>query len=83
MFADPVQLIDQTLDNLETLAALFADEIDERTHDAALQSPALHRCREAHRAIALLVPKLKAARQIQATQPAPLARMPPICWDCD
>jgi hypothetical protein len=83
MFSDPVQMIDQTLDNLETLAALFADEIDERTHGAVVQSPTLHRCREAHRAITALMPKLKAARATQQLEPISNMRHPPICWDCD
>lgn len=83
MFTDPVVLIDQTIDNLEALAALFEDETDMRTRSfREVGSSELtlreQRCREAVRAIAFLLPKLRAARATQV--PRMQSR---ICLNCD
>ena len=78
MFTDPVTLIDQTIDNLQTLTALFEDEVDARTHRAADLTLNSQRCKEAQRAIALLLPKLRAARASQIPQ-----SQQRLCLHCD
>lgn len=78
MFTDPVVLIDQTIDNLETLTALFQDETDTRTNASSDLTARAQRCREAMRAIAFLLPKLRAARVTQIP-----ARSPRFCINCD
>lgn len=78
MFTDPVALIDQTIDNLETLSALFEDEVDERTHRLSDLTPNRQRCRDAQRAIAMLLPKLRAARASQIPQ-----SQQRLCLHCD
>jgi hypothetical protein len=78
MFTDPLNLIDQTIDNLETLTVLFEDEADERTHRASDYSLNMQRCRDAQRAIAMLLPKLRAARLTQLPQVHGQ-----ICFNCD
>ena len=79
MFTDPVVLIDQTIDNLETLAALFEDETDTRTNASSDMTLRSQRCRDAMRAIAFLLPKLRAARMTQL----PLRQLPHHCLNCD
>jgi hypothetical protein len=78
MFTDPLTLIDQTIDNLETLTALFEDESDERTRRAPDYTVSVQRCRDAQRAIAMLLPKLRAARLTQLPQ-----AHGQICFHCD
>lgn len=78
MFTDPVTLIDQTIDNLETLSVLFEDELDERTHRPAELTLGAQRCRDAQRAIVLLLPRLRAARAMQLSQ-----AQPRYCVNCD
>lgn len=78
MFTDPVVLIDQTIDNLETLSVLFEDETDQRTYRPADLTLEAKRCLDAQRAIVLLLPKLRAARAAQAAGNAPR-----ICIGCD
>ena len=50
MFTDPVALIDQTIDNLETLSVLFEDETDARTHRPSDLTLEAKRCLDAQRA---------------------------------
>jgi len=64
MFTDALTLIDQTIENLETLAAVFADELDERMHNSALP-PTAHISRNAYMKIGALLPALRAARATQ------------------
>lgn len=80
MFIDPVTLIDQTIENLELLAQLFADELDERTHNPMQVTPEAHRCREALGATRLAITKLQAARSVQAAPPVQALR---VCVNCD
>ena len=82
MFTDPLALIDQTIDNLETLSVLFEDEVDERTHRASDLSLDALRCRDAQRAIVLLLPKLRAARASQVSLQFS-HRGPQLCLNCD
>ena len=65
MFTDPVVLIDQTLDNLQALSAFFEDETDTRTVRSSELTLQAQRYRDAQRAIAFLIPKLRAARLTQ------------------
>ncbi|HEY6643134.1 hypothetical protein [Povalibacter sp.] len=78
MLTDPVTLIDQTIDNLETLSVLFEDEVDERTTRLTDLNPSRQRCRDAQRAIAMLLPKLRAARASQIPQ-----AQQRLCLHCD
>lgn len=78
MFTDPVVLIDQTIDNLEALSALFEDETDVRTNRSSELTARAQRCRDAQRAIAFLLPKLRAARVTQLASPQ--AR---VCLSCE
>jgi hypothetical protein len=68
MYRDPDVVIEETVENLRLLAEFFSDEIDTLSLNS-LQTPALHRIREARSAIIALVPKLQAARESQR-QPA-------------
>jgi hypothetical protein len=87
MFIDPVTLIDQTLENLELLSELFADELDERIRDTRVANAGTRQCQEALNAINMLLPalsvattKLQAARSTQLAQGLPPQRM---CANCD
>ena len=62
MFIDPVQLIDQTIDQLQTLAAHFEDESTPGLANVSSLSPDARRCKEALLTINVLIPKLRAAR---------------------
>jgi hypothetical protein len=79
MLTDPVTLIDQTINNLEDLAELFADEFDERIHATVTEDGRI--CREAYARIRALVPKLRAARLTQMA-PAQFGQRP-HCSDCE
>ena len=81
MFTDPVTLIDQTIENLYTLSAFFADETDERMAPAVELTLDSRRWREAQRAIAWVIPKLQAARAAQMQMTA--ASQVPMCLKCD
>ena len=62
MFTEPRQLIEETIDKLETVSAYFADEIDDhfRTH-TKLPVGALA-AKEALQTIKILIPKLRTAQ---------------------
>ena len=90
MFIDPLQLIDQTIDHLQTLAAHFEDETSLRPFDqgssnsvvgqAATLSPDAKRCKEALLTINVLIPKLRAARM---AQPRLNTRQQRMCLNCE
>jgi len=80
MFIDPVQLIDQTIDQLQTLAAHFEDETSERMPNASPLSPDAKRCKEALMTINVLIPKLRAARM---ARPMLNARQHRMCLNCE
>ena len=80
MFIDPLQLIDQTIDHLQTLAAHFEDETSEGLASAAPLSPDAKRCKEALLTINVLIPKLRAARM---AQPRLNTRQQRMCWGCE
>jgi len=81
MFTDAVALLDQTIENLETLAAVFADEIDERMHSISPSPRTAYLYRSAHVKIGELLPALRAARITQQAQTAVLYRGQ--CVNCD
>lgn len=82
MFIETAKLIDQTIHdlevtakNLETLAELLAEEVDEAIHHPTEISADAEKCHEAQIAIDALIPKLRAAQPIRANvQPASAAR---------
>jgi len=80
MFTDAITLIDQTIENLETLAAVFADELDERMHRSDLPPATAHISRSAYMKIGALLPALRAAR---ATQESHLVGQRAHCVNCD
>ena len=81
MFTDAVTLMDQTIENLETLAAVFADEIDERMHNSGSPPRTAYLYRSAHIKIGELLPALRAARITQQAQAATVYRGQ--CVNCD
>jgi hypothetical protein len=80
MFLDPIQLIDQTIDDLQTLAAHFEDETSEGLTRGAALSPEARRCKEALMTINVLIPKLRAAR---LAQPQLNTRQQRMCLHCE
>jgi len=80
MFIDPVQLIDETIDRLQTLAAHFEDETGAGLPAAAALSPEARRCKEALMTINVLIPKLRAAR---LAQPQLISRQQKMCLSCE
>jgi hypothetical protein len=84
MFIDPLQLIDETIDHLQTLAAHFEDEtsplLNEGGMNATPLSPDAKRCKEALLTINILIPKLRAAR---IAQPRLNTRQQRMCLNCE
>jgi hypothetical protein len=80
MFLDPIQLIDQTIDDLQTLAAHFEDETSEGLTRGSALSPEARRCKEALMTINVLIPKLRAAR---LAQPQLNTRQQRMCLHCE
>lgn len=80
MLIDPLQLIDQTIDHLQTLAGYFEDETNEGLPNGAPLSPDAKRCKEALLTINVLIPKLRAAR---IGQPNWNPRQQRMCLNCD
>lgn len=81
MFVDPLSLIDETIDHLETLAEMFADESDARVRHPAGVTLEMRTSRDAQVAINALLPKLRAARATQ--QPRYSPNQMPFCLNCD
>jgi hypothetical protein len=80
MFIDPLQLIDQTIDHLQTLAAHFEDETSEGLTNPTPLSPDAKRCKEALMTINVLIPKLRAARM---AHPRLNTRQQRMCLNCE
>lgn len=78
MFVTPLTLIDRTIEHLETLTELLADEVDERLLSELKPEGKL--CREALLTISVLLPKLKAVR---CTPVAMTAEYRSACPSCD
>ena len=81
MVTDSSVLIDQTIEQLEILAAVFADEIDERIYRPDVSHEGAQACRAAHARIGALLPALRAARGTPLFV-SPL-RQRPFCIDCE
>jgi hypothetical protein len=81
MFTDPLTLFDQTIDNLETLAAVIADELDERVRVVEPERSGLTVYRAAHLRIGSLLPALRAARMAQEQESRSMSR--PHCINCE
>ena len=80
MFIDPRTIMNQTIDDLQTLAAYLEDEVDERTHDHEKLTPEGRRCKEALMTINVLLPKLRAVMLIDEMQ---VRAKSPACVNCD
>jgi hypothetical protein len=78
MFIDPVQLIDETIDHLQTLAAHFEDETAPIAN--AGLTPEARRYKEALLTINVLIPKLRAARLVH---PQFNMRQQRLCLTCE
>jgi hypothetical protein len=81
MFVEPLHLIDQTIDNLELLDEMFAEEIDSRTRQPARLTLEAKLCLDAKIAIGALLPRLKAARGLQPADASPAPAS--LCRNCD
>jgi hypothetical protein len=79
MFTDPVTLLDQTIDNLETLAVMLGDEVDTRVQVSAEHNGAVYRAAQLR--IGALLPALRAARSLQEFVTRSQYRAP--CINCD
>jgi hypothetical protein len=60
MFITPLALIDRTIDDLESLREMLADEVDMRVRSEL--PPEGRLCKEALLTIGVLLPKLRAVR---------------------
>jgi hypothetical protein len=60
MFVTPLTLIDRTIDDLESLCEVLADEVDTRVRSEL--PPEGRLCKEALLTISVLLPKLRAVR---------------------
>ena len=78
MFVTPLTLIDRTIEHLETLTEVLADEVDERLLSELKPEGKL--CKEALLTISVLLPKLKAVR---CTPVAMTADYRSACPSCD
>ncbi len=78
MFVTPLTLIDRTIEHLETLTELLADEVDERLRSELKPEGKL--CKEALLTISVLLPKLRAVR---CTPVAMTAEYRSACPSCD
>ena len=72
MFTDPRELLVETIDKLETVAAFFADEVDERVRAPEKLSVADLAAKEALQTIKILIPKLRTAQGSLAVSSAQL-----------
>lgn len=78
MFITPMTLIERTIDDLESLRELLADEVDARLRSEPRPEGRL--CKETLLTISVLLPKLQAVRC------SPVAMTPEhrgVCASCD
>lgn len=70
MFIEPPQLIADTIDKLETVAAYFTDEVEEGGSNGKQLSVETLAAKEALQTIRILIPKLRTAQasQVNAAQ---------------
>jgi hypothetical protein len=81
MFIEPRQLIADTIDQLETISAYFADEVDERIHAPDKLPVEALAAKEALQTIRVLIPKLEAVRSTQVAGAPDDCRRCPTCDD--
>jgi hypothetical protein len=79
MFTDPITLLDQTIDNLETVAVMLGDEVDTRIQTTAEHNGVVYRAAQSR--IGALLPTLRAARALQESITRSQYRAP--CLNCD
>jgi hypothetical protein len=79
MRSAPTVLLATSIANLRTLAAFFADELDNCGQASAVPSPEARACEDALLRISVLLPKLQAARSVVAEA----ALTAPRCTSCD
>jgi hypothetical protein len=79
MTAAPRVLLDTSIANLRTLAAFFAGELVNCGQSHRVPSPEARACQEALLTIAVLIPKLQAARYVVADAALPPRR----CASCE
>ena len=72
MFIEPRQLIAETIDQLETISAYFADEVDERVRAPDTLPVEALAAKEALQTIKILIPKLRTAQGNLAASSAQL-----------
>jgi hypothetical protein len=76
-YRDPVQVIDQTIDNLEYLSSVFWDDLDAAGLDNNVVAARVMRSIATIRAIHVLLPRLRVARSNHENSlPAPLPDSP-------
>jgi hypothetical protein len=68
MFIEPRQLIAETIDQLETVATFFADEVDERVRAPDKLSVEALAAKEALQTIKILIPRVPALRVMVSCQ---------------
>jgi hypothetical protein len=66
----PHQLIDDTIDKLETLSGYLSDEVENRAAASRQLTSEARACKEALQTIRILIPKLHRARSVQITNRA-------------
>ena len=64
MLSDPQLLIEQSIEQLQVLSSALAEEVQSQPRDVAL-SPAKRVRKEALLTISILLPKLRAARDLR------------------
>ncbi len=79
MFVTPLTLIDRTIEHLETLTQLLADEVEERLRSELKPEGKL--CKETLLTISVLLPKLKAVRCTPVAMTADYRSACPSCED--
>jgi len=77
---DTKALLAQSIDQLESLAAFLAEEVHRAPPPASPSVPEQRLCKEALLSISVLLPKLKAVRNLQ---PMPRELPPPRCPVCE
>jgi hypothetical protein len=81
MFIEPRQLIADTIDQLETISAYFADEVDERIHAPDKLPVEALAAKEALQTIKILIPRLRTAQGNLSASSAQLQFRE--CLNCD
>ncbi len=81
MFTDTVTLIDQAIENLQTISEVLADDLSDAGRKSGVLNRAARTAEETVAAIEALLPKLQAARVTQQQDCGISHR--PYCINCD